>query len=588
MSAGNIPSVGSAQDLSRPSSVASTLNDGNATSRQSLGGNVDVTLSGQSLGGYRLCEVIGAGGMGVVYRALDSRLDRSVAIKVMKSDVAGSDAARERFLREARLQSKVECDHVVAVFAADEVNGVPYLVMPLLRGATLATKLSQGRMPLSQVLRVARETALGIAAAHRQDLIHRDIKPSNIWLEESGRAKLMDFGLVRPTADAGAITHSGNLVGTPSYMSPEQITGGRVDKQADLFSLGCVLYEMCTGVRPFAAAQLVDILDNVRFADPTPIRSFDPSAPPELVRLIEWLMEKDPVRRPTDAATVANELAALEVRLAGSSPRDVDFVRAARQSRLARHWLAIGVMIAVVGGAVAWRPWRRLKEAPMAEPSKALPSATIDANAPFVDQPLDPEWTMRLRTSSRDQQRQMLMEELVRRNPRFAGELEFLTWDNASYAKIKTNSCGLSDLTPFAAIPGLVDLECMGQFGAPGDIRSLEAIRGLPLVQAGFSHNPIADLSPLAGMAIQSLWISDIEATDFSPVYGMPLKILHATSRSPSARIDAARLADKPIVDLWLEPEQCVNLERLRSMTQLRLIRNRPAAEFWREFDAAK
>ena len=189
------------------------------------------------LGPYRVLSKLGAGGMGVVLEAEDSQLRRRVALKVMKPQIAASASARRRFLREAQTAAAAEHDHIVAIFQVGEVGGVPYIAMPLLHGHTLADRLSeaaednvppdcQGGLPLDEVVRIGREVAQGLDAAHRQGLIHRDIKPANIWLEaETGRVKILDFGLARAASDDEHLTQAGATVGTPSYMSPEQTRG---------------------------------------------------------------------------------------------------------------------------------------------------------------------------------------------------------------------------------------------------------------------------------------------------------------------------------------------------------------------------
>src|SRR5262249_21803549 len=182
------------------------------------------------LGPYRVQKVLGMGGMGIVFEAIDPQLKRRVALKVMKPDVARVPANRERFLREAQATAAIEHDHVVAIYQVGEDRGVPYLAMPLLKGESLEDKLKQTELsanglPVAEILRIGREVASGLAAAHSQGLTHRDVKPANIWLEESGRVKLLDFGLARPQQDDAHLTQSGLIPGTPQYMAPEQAKG---------------------------------------------------------------------------------------------------------------------------------------------------------------------------------------------------------------------------------------------------------------------------------------------------------------------------------------------------------------------------
>jgi serine/threonine protein kinase len=205
------------------------------------------------LGGFRILKVLGHGGMGVVFQGEDPRLGRKVAIKAMLPHLAGSKSAQQRFLREAKAAATLQHDHIVPIHHVDEDRGAPFNVMPLLEGEALDAQLRrQQRLPVAEVLRIGRETARGLAAAHRHGFIHRDIKPANLWLEgEARRVKILDFGLARAASEEAALTQSGAIVGTPQYMAPEQAGGAPVDTRCDLFSLGCVLYRLCTGILPF-------------------------------------------------------------------------------------------------------------------------------------------------------------------------------------------------------------------------------------------------------------------------------------------------------------------------------------------------
>jgi serine/threonine protein kinase len=266
-------------------------------------------------GEFRVLRVLGAGGMGVVLEARDAALNRKVAIKLMRPEVAERSTAKERFLREARAMAAVEHPRVVIVHHVGEQGGVPYLVMPLMAGQSLAKRLRSAEpLPVPEAVRFARETADGLAAAHARGVIHRDIKPDNIWLEESAEGthvRLLDFGLAR---DDGAepLTQSGAIFGTPAYMAPEQAAGEKVDGRADLFSLGCVLYEMATGQRAFAGPSMTAILYALANHTPPPARSVNPNVPPALSHLIDRLLRKDRAERPAMAGDVAQALRAIE------------------------------------------------------------------------------------------------------------------------------------------------------------------------------------------------------------------------------------------------------------------------------------
>jgi serine/threonine protein kinase len=510
----------------------------------------------EQLGGYRLVAPIGRGGMGVVYRAEDPRVGRQVAVKVMSAEAAARPGFRDRFLREARAQGRVEHDNVVPIYAADEEQGVAYLVMPLLRGQTLAARLKRGPLPLADAVRVARETAEGVAAAHKAGLIHQDIKPANIWLDDSGRARLMDFGLACEATHGGEPAAAGSVLGTPQYMAPEQCEGRPVDDRADLFSLGCVLYEMLTGRRPFRGIDLATVLDEVRTAEPPEVRG----VPPALAALIRSLLAKDPAARPSGARAVADALRRIEEQLV-------------RWPRALIAALAAAACLVAVGAWLLWPPQPKPKAPVERPPAKGFPS-------------LDPGWVTKLVGLPRKKQIEELREELKRRNPGFDGTIRHDYWDQTEkHIKLIIPPFHLKDLTPVRAITGLRALECPGEWGRRGQLESLEPIRGLELNQVGFSNNPVRDLSPLEGMPIRNLWLSEIEADDVSPVYGMPLEILHLTSRSPQARVEVGKLVEKKLRDAWINPKQANDFERLKEIPTLRELNGKPAARFWHEYE---
>jgi WD40 repeat protein/tRNA A-37 threonylcarbamoyl transferase component Bud32 len=262
------------------------------------------------LGGYRVLRALGAGGMGVVLEAEDTQLKRRVALKVMRPQLAASPSARQRFLREAQLMARVTHDHIVTVHQVGEDRGVPFLAMPLLQGETLEDRLRREKtLPLADLLRIGREAALALMAAHQAGLIHRDVKPANLWLEApTGRVKVLDFGLARASDDEH-LTQTGAAVGTPAYMAPEQL-GGDVDPRSDLFSLGCVLYRAATGRLPFGGS-LLEVLGKALLEAPPPAHEVNPEVPQALGELIARLMSKNKADRPASAGAVLRELAAL-------------------------------------------------------------------------------------------------------------------------------------------------------------------------------------------------------------------------------------------------------------------------------------
>src|SRR5262245_27676408 len=261
-------------------------------------------------GPYEVLEVLGHGGMGIVLKGLDTALNRLVAIKVLAPQLAASGAARKRFAREARAAAAIAHEHVVTIHAVDTANGLPYLVKEYVPGLSLQQRLDRdGPLELEAILRIAMQTASGLAAAHEQGVVHRDVKPANILLQDGvERVKLTDFGLAR-AADDATVTQSGYLPGTPAYMAPEQASGEGVDHRADLFSLGSVVYAMCTGRPPFRASTLLGLLRRVSEDRPRPVQEINPRVPDWLVEIMNRLHAKEPARRFQSAAEVATVFA---------------------------------------------------------------------------------------------------------------------------------------------------------------------------------------------------------------------------------------------------------------------------------------
>src|SRR5262245_58462639 len=267
------------------------------------------------LGPYRVLKVLGAGAMGVVFQAEDPHLRRLVALKVMRPSLAASAEFHRRFLREARLAAAIEHEHIVTVYQVGEDRGVPFLAMQLLRGQTLEERLRRagGRLPLPAVLRVGREIAEGLAAAHARGLVHRDIKPANVWLEQRrGRVRIVDFGLARGSEPDAQLSRAGAAIGTPAYMAPEQAVGAAVDARCDLFSLGAVLYRAATGQSPFGDRDTLSILSALATRTPVPPHRVVPSLPRLFSGLAMRLLARDPDDRPQSAREMVEAIEALE------------------------------------------------------------------------------------------------------------------------------------------------------------------------------------------------------------------------------------------------------------------------------------
>lgn len=318
-----------------------------------LGPTDDPAMLGR-IGTYEIAGVIGAGGMGVVLKGFDRALNRFVAIKILGPHLATSGAARQRFAREAQAAAAVVHDNVVAIHGVDESNDLPYLVMPYLRGTSLQRRIDKnGSLSVSEVLRISLQTARGLAAAHEQGLVHRDIKPANILMDgTTERVLITDFGLAR-AADDASLTHSGVIAGTPYYMSPEQADGSGIDHRSDLFSLGSVMYAMCTGRPPFRAETSWGILKRVNESTPRPIRELNPDVPTWLANIISELHEKQSSNRIQSASELADLLeqclAHVQQPTRHQLPaRVAELVQRQNVGRAGGHWLANSLLVVCI------------------------------------------------------------------------------------------------------------------------------------------------------------------------------------------------------------------------------------------------
>jgi WD40 repeat protein/serine/threonine protein kinase len=338
---------------------------------------------------YEIVECLGRGGMGIVFKAHDTALNRIVAIKVMAPALADNETARLRFLREARAAAAVRHVHCVGIHAVEEGHQVPYLVMHYVPGISLHALLERnGPLDIKEVLRIGAQIAEGLAGAHSHGLVHRDIKPANILLENGTRTvKITDFGLAR-AADDAALTQSGVVAGTPMYMAPEQALALAVDHRADLFSLGSVLYTMCTGQAPFRPGQPLVVLRRVCGDVPRPIREIRPEVPASLETLINRLHAKDPGQRCQSAQEVGKllrkQLASLQ-RVGTESEHPPPTLRPRR--RWAR-WAVGTVLLAAVLGAGALLS-RQLLDSTETNPP---PSGDLTADPKKVPAPETQPW----------------------------------------------------------------------------------------------------------------------------------------------------------------------------------------------------
>jgi Tol biopolymer transport system component len=322
-----------------------------------------MTLStGTRLGPYEILSPIGAGGMGEVYRAKDTRLDRSVAVKVLPSHLSASAETRQRFEREAKTISQLSHPHICALYDVGREGDIEYLVMEYLEGETLSERLAKGPLPLEQTLRYGTQIADALDKAHRQGIVHRDLKPANVMLTKSG-VKLLDFGLAKAMetpAPKGSLTslptqqgltQEGTILGTFQYMAPEQLEGKEADGRTDIFAFGAVLYEMATGRKAFSGASQASLISSIMSADPPSIVSAQPMSPPMLDRVVKTCLAKDPEDRWQSAGDVGKELKWVSE---GSAAGVGSIVSARRRRREALAWgLAALAAVAAIVAALA-------------------------------------------------------------------------------------------------------------------------------------------------------------------------------------------------------------------------------------------
>jgi Tol biopolymer transport system component len=332
--------------------------------------------SGTKLGPYEIQSAVGAGGMGEVYRARDSRLERTVAIKVIQTHLSTDPALKQRLEREAKAVSRLSHPHICALYDIGYQDGVDFLVMEYLEGETLERRLMKGPLPPDQTVRYAAQIADALAKAHKMGITHRDLKPANIMLTKSG-AKLMDFGLAKQsgvtmsavaaadvTMDQTKLTGEGMIVGTFQYMAPEQLEGKEIDARTDIFTFGEVVYEMATGKPPFSGGSRASLIAAILTVDPPPITQVQPLAPPALDRVVKKCLQKDPDERWQSASDLASELQWITT---SSSQSQVAVPLAARTgSRRRTWWPLVAIAGATVVASSAW--WLAVRVAQKPQP----------------------------------------------------------------------------------------------------------------------------------------------------------------------------------------------------------------------------
>jgi serine/threonine protein kinase/Leucine-rich repeat (LRR) protein len=686
------------------------------------------------LGPYRVLKKLGAGGMGMVLLAEDALLKRKVALKVMLPAVAVNPQARERFLREARAAAAIEHAHIITIHQVGEDNGVPFLAMPLLKGESLDDRLRrEKKLPINEAVRITCEMADGLAAAHAQGLIHRDIKPGNVWLEDvpvrspaAGapaapaarrpfKVKVLDFGLARSLNDEVHLTHSGAIVGTPAFMAPEQARGLTVDARADLFSLGCVLYVMLTGKRPFTGDSTMALLSSLALDTPKSPREFNPAVPAVLSDFTMRLLAKKPEERPASADAALDELrglvraAAAAKKAAPPSPHsaatktliqpaasrpDARPAKAAVRPPRRRVALLVGLaLLFVIGGGFAayqllfktndgtlivkvdddadvrfrngelhimdadhkvmytLKPSERNKTLPpgkylievagvgglkmetdkfeIIRDGKTMVHVTVaptekDDTTVATKPTVDDAWIKQVRTLPADKQVEAVAAKLKEFNPGFDGKM--MPWIEDGDV-VGASADKAADISPVRALVSLRKFSCTGtsnQQRAP--LHDLSPLKDLKLTELYSGNNQVSDLSALKGMKLRILYcgctkVSDLsplkdmkltdldcqglKVSDLSPLTGMPLRYLNCNytlvyDLSPLKDMkltvlkcdhtpvtDLSPLKGMPLKELSCDFEPVRDSDILRSIKTLETINGKPAADFWKDVDAA-
>ena len=350
-------------------------------------------MIGQTLGHYKILEKLGEGGMGEVFRAEDTTLDREVALKVLPAELSDDADRLARFEREAKTLAALDHPNIVTIHTVEESEGTRFLTMQLVEGRQLSELIPSGGMPLERIFDIAIPLADALATAHEKGVIHRDLKPANVMVTDEGRVKVLDFGLAKLRSELGAgslatamptepLTEEGRIVGTMPYMSPEQLEGGDLDERSDIFSLGIVLYEMASGERPFKGETSVSLISSIVKDSPQPVDTLRDGLPHHLGRVVGRCLEKNPERRYQTAKDVRNELEALAketesdvvARTSGAT------IPAAAPPKRFRQWpLAVGIAIALLALGLLWiGRW----EQPAEEVSE--PTLVDDSGEPMI------------------------------------------------------------------------------------------------------------------------------------------------------------------------------------------------------------
>jgi hypothetical protein len=560
---------------------------------------------------YEVLEVVGRGGMGVVLRARDTKLERVVAIKVLASPLAVSGSARQRFAREAKAAAAIRNEHVIDIHAVCDDAAVPYLVMEYIDGLNLEALLRRGGpLEVKEVLRIGMQVAGGLAAAHKQGLVHRDVKPANILLENGvQRVKLTDFGLARAVDDA-SLTQSGVIAGTPLYMAPEQAASEPIGARADLFSLGSVLYELCTGRPAFRGPSTMAVMRRVCYETPRPIREINPDIPKALCQVIDRLHAKNPADRPASAQEAADLLAGLLADLSEprtqrsvvSGPRSAACSTALR-ARLGRRpwlWAAAALVLLCVGLGVGEATGVTDMRGTVMHFFFPEGTLVVEVDDPGVSVAVDGADVVitgagakeiRLKAGQYKVQAskdgKVVRQELVtvnrngRQIVRISQEAPAVTaaeaWEKSVAAlpvekQIEAVERRLRELNHEfrGKVEGTIHDGKVWWVGFLSDrvtdISPVRALKGLESLDCGGSaprKGRLSDLTPLRGLRLRRLGCAESQVSDLEPLRGMPLEYLHCQGTVVDS---LSPLEGMKLVSLTIQGTPVSDLSTLRGM----------------------
>lgn len=534
-----------------------------------------VGLEGQTFAGCEVLKKLGQGGMGAVYKARDINLDRMVALKTLSNDLAQDPEFITRFRREASLAAKLDHPNLIRVFSAGEFESLYYITMELVEGESARDRLVRdGKLPLAEVL------TIGVFVAEALDhgwqhakLIHRDIKPANIFLSNTGQVKLGDLGLAKSADENSGLTTTGQAVGTPFYISPEQGLGEKeIDFRSDIYSLGCTLYHLITGEPPYACPSSMAVIHKHIYDPPPGILDKIPDCPMTLAILLAKMMAKQPNARHQSYTELIAEMQRVRYRLLepvapAPASKALSATSASRldQKRQQSHALAYCViataLITIGAGLWIWEPWK----SDIAKPPPSVANSRTETPKPSPS--TASSLTQEAATLPAERQVQHVLARLKELTPGLACN-ETHTIEGGKVTKLSiASTAGFSDISPLQA---LADLRCLEYTVSAAEcpLVDLQPLRDLSLVELKLRHVAINDLTPLVKMPLEILHLDSCSCVEISPLKGMQLRRLSLWS-SPVSNLDP--LAGMPLEWLNCSGTKVLDLTPLRDAKLIQL-----------------